>query len=142
VTCKEALALVQSITYKPGWKITASCENGGMYGGGSGRYGYVPAIAIRITASVPEAARPEIKATIEAGHMLGADELDSMSAEHLAEIIYHWVLDSEVHEAGEFFSVGGRRPHDPHRDDGVKIKAAEAAAKASPSAVPPRGILQ
>lgn len=91
-------ALVASLRYKPGWVF--------KIGGPLGRY-------LCVFATTPDSQRPGESRTTQ--HMFEIpDVLDDP---------VRWVFDRlllcELHEAGEFFEVAGRRPFYPnHQDEG------------------------
>lgn len=91
-------ALVGRLTYKPGWTF--------KIGGPGGRY-------LCVFATTPDSNNPARQRTTQ--HMF---EIPDQPDDHTAA---RWIFDRlllvELHEAGEFFTLAGRRPFYPHHQD-------------------------
>lgn len=91
-------ALVTTLAYKPGWAFKI---------GGPGRR------FLCIFATTENSRRPGQRRTTQ--HMFEVPPLDTEPA------ALRWTFDClllcELHEAGEFFTAGDRRPFYPHHED-------------------------
>lgn len=112
----EAMKLIKSVTYKPGWKLIA---------------GFDPqwaAVRMYWHTVVPDAGAPEQMTPVVHQTLLSMAEVGGMTPELLTKWIFGMVLDAERHEAKEFFRVGGVQPYDPHpemrpqRLEGMKVE--------------------
>ena len=92
-------AMVASIRYKPGWVF--------KIGGPRGRY-------LCVFATTPDSHRPERSRTTQ--HMFEIPE-DLVDDDRFVRWVFDQLLLCELHEAGEFFEVAGRRPFYPHHQD-------------------------
>lgn len=86
--------LVAAVKYKPGWTF--------RLGGPSNRF-------LCIFAETPDAHHPERQRVTQ--HMF---EMPPAPTERW---VFDRILLAELHEAGEFFQVGDRRPFYPHHQD-------------------------
>lgn len=108
LTYEEADAILKTITYKPGWKFMwAKAADGDSV-----------SVGVQYVApnSTPGSSRYQSEATVMASFSV---PLASMSDPvQFTQAVFAGFALSEMHEAREFFRVGGVAPFHPHRIDG------------------------
>lgn len=110
----RAAALIEKISYRPGWKISAHVPLEG-----------VPFVLVTATLTTPNSNRdnalkgyPETLTLSAPDLIIDAGRYETPEA--LYRRIFDWIMGLEIHEAREFFRVGDdmRAPFHPHRADG------------------------
>lgn len=99
MTAKEALEVVQRITYKPGFSITAEER------GDSG-------IEVHFSmVNVPNAVDKGYTLTLTFSQVFWVKDMDE---DYLLKAIYQLLLHGEKHELLEWYRVDGKQWQDPH----------------------------
>lgn len=111
---QRAADLINKISYRPGWEITAHVALGGF-----------PYLIVSATLHTPNSDRDNALKGYPRWITVGSPDLviDAdryATPEELYRRIFDWIMSLEIHEAREFFRVGDRMdaPFHPHREDG------------------------
>jgi 5-methylcytosine-specific restriction endonuclease McrA len=101
----DVAAVIEGITYKPGWRLSVTRRQDYLFGGSPG------VNLLRITAEVPDARHPGRTTTVTADNFI-PEYVDS--EEHLLRWVRHALTQVELHERDEFFRYQGDLVNDPH----------------------------
>lgn len=111
---QRAADLINKISYRPGWEITAHVALEGL-----------PYLIVSATLETVNSNRDNALKGYPVAITLGAPDLiidaDRYStSEQLYRRIFDWIIGLEIHEAREFFRVGASMdaPFHPHRPEG------------------------
>lgn len=113
---KELKDLVATIKYKPGAKLELTGDEflgTRNYAAWSEPMG--EPVAFLLEMAVPDAYNPGSMTTIKHHRMLHLYDVREWDRDQALRKIFDFLLESERHEAGEFFVVDGVRPFDPHK---------------------------
>jgi hypothetical protein len=109
MTPDRALHVIQSITYKPGWTITAHVK----FWGGPPSDSTLQSVVVDFRLRAPDAygggwVPLALRRTICEAAVASMEDAD------LVAMVFSFIVDAEVHEAEEWFKVAGHRVRDPH----------------------------
>ena len=104
MTPTEFVNLVKSIKYKRGFEFSAAQD--WMHGGAI--------MKLRMLASVPDAGNPDVYITVTQNEWTSVEELSRMEPSVVLHLLKDFILAFERHEFGEWFTIGGKKPFDPH----------------------------
>jgi hypothetical protein len=107
MTRHDALVLVESLTYKPGWLIYATWDGDDL--------------RVRIDAKTIDVENGNPR-TLHSWKRLTAPVVLQMTLPDLADVLFRWVLDVEVHEAQEWFKIAGLDVQNPPRTAGAAVR--------------------
>lgn len=100
---REALAVIDQMSYKPGWRIEAKPI--------IDKFGY-DALEVSLRMRVTDAYDHSRTVMFQSAAVLHM--LERQDEEGLVRDVMRLIERAEVHEAREFFTYRGERPFDPH----------------------------
>lgn len=116
---------IKSIKYKPGSSLTfrgtpTDMEMGQIKVADAAAMlpGRDSILSLTFKIQVQDVFNPGKLTEVSKSVALNPREIEAIDQPMWEKIIYNHLIELEIHEVGEFFSVGGRRPYDPHKKAG------------------------
>lgn len=109
MTVREAVAVIENISYRPGWKLEVNLG-----------YGFADAVMIVLSALVEDAygGPGSRRINVMMHKTLTATELQYFDIPRLLDWVRRFLfLEMEDHESREFFKFHGERVFDPHKGE-------------------------
>lgn len=104
MTPHEFVALVESSGYKPAYNVQAVYDTRCMM------------VWVKMFARVPDANHPESTVPLFSAQGISAEEINGMSNSDVAQFLFRCWEKFEEHECREWFTIGGERIFDPHKN--------------------------
>lgn len=103
MTLKEFKEFISTVKYKPGFKISIEDDQQSP-------------LFLRLELLVRDAYNEQSTELLPLTKMIAVGEYDlGLDKPFWRQILFRYIQQLEMHEAGEFFQIEGERPFDPHR---------------------------